>query len=644
MSLRPYQNAKFLVEMMAQFLLVAVLFTMYLHLAIVLPMEQAPDEAMRYDLAKWIYEHMALPIGNEAEIVSPVWGVSYAYNPYLPSMLAALLMRVASIFDASEQTLLVAARMVSVLASCGSVCLCFRIGPHLFKRRGSPYLLAALVGLWPQVVFLSAYHNNDAFSLFSCFLILYFLLAGRREHWPVHRCIGLGVAISLCLLTYYYAYGWVLISVVFCIVSCIRDSEITDKAKFIVQRSLLVAGIILLCAGWYFIRNVVIYGGDILGMTAAREFKAEYALTHEVHWPNPPQKQGLSFSDMLFSSGWMLTTLESYIGKFGYMTTELPKAIYMAYSILVLCGLLLAGYRVVARRRKKDWLLAATLLAAAVIPMFVSAYGSYTIDYQPQGRYIISSLPAVDCAIVLGYEQLYTLCCDHLNGQWQLCFVDRERKENLKRRIVLGHPIVSVLPAAIIVCLGVYAYRGIMLEELIPKDQVTAYVSKDCSYLDLQFTTAEDSDGLLFVVCNEGFDVDGRWLSATKKGRTWHRIVNLSDYDRSGTYTVHIYRTFADGKMEFAGKTSAYAPIAVHDNLVLADWENGSVRLYPIDTFTSVQFDIWRAGVTKPDVVYGEFKEDEQCWVATYTFEENVNYDVLAYTGERELVFIGGIK
>ena len=118
MSLRPYQNAKFLVEMMAQFLLVAVLFTMYLHLAIVLPMEQAPDEAMRYDLAKWIYEHMALPIGNEAEIVSPVWGVSYAYNPYLPSMLAALLMRVASIFDASEQTLLVAARMVSVLASC----------------------------------------------------------------------------------------------------------------------------------------------------------------------------------------------------------------------------------------------------------------------------------------------------------------------------------------------------------------------------------------------------------------------------------------------------------------------------------------------------------------------------------------------
>lgn len=116
-------------EKVAQSLFVFVLFAMYLHLAVVLPMDQAPDEAMRYDLAKWIYTHMALPVGNEEEIVSPVWGFSYAYNPYLPSMLAALLMRVASLFDTSELTLLVAARMVSVLASCGSVCLCFRIGP-----------------------------------------------------------------------------------------------------------------------------------------------------------------------------------------------------------------------------------------------------------------------------------------------------------------------------------------------------------------------------------------------------------------------------------------------------------------------------------------------------------------------------------
>ena len=110
-------------EKVAQSLFVFALFAMYLHLAVVLPMDQAPDKAMRFDLAKWIYTHMALPVGNEEEIVSPVWGFSYAYNPHLPSMLAALLMRVASLVDTSELTLLVAARMVSVLANCGRVCI-----------------------------------------------------------------------------------------------------------------------------------------------------------------------------------------------------------------------------------------------------------------------------------------------------------------------------------------------------------------------------------------------------------------------------------------------------------------------------------------------------------------------------------------
>lgn len=631
-------------EKVAQSLFVFVLFAMYLHLAVVLPMDQAPDEAMRFDLAKWIYTHMALPVGNEEEIVSPVWGFSYAYNPHLPSMLAALLMRGASLVDTSELTLLVAARMVSVLASCGSVCLCFRIGPYLFQRRGSTYLLAMLVGLWPQVVFLSAYHNNDAFSLFSCFLILYFLLAGRREHWPTRRCIGLGVAISLCLLTYYYAYGWVLISVVFCIVSCLQDLEVTDKTKFIVRRSLLVVGVILLCAGWYFIRNAVIYHGDILGMTAAREFKTEYALTHEVHWPNPPQKQGLSISTMLFGLRWILTTIESYIGKFGYMTTELPKVIYMAYSILVLCGFLLAVYRVVTQRKKVDWLLSAALLAVMVLPVLISIYGSYTIDYQPQGRYIISSLPALACTVVFGYEQLAEHCRSHRPNQWQICLTTGRGKSESQNMRVLGELDITLVAVVVVLCLGAYSYRDVMLQKLIPKDEVNVYISEDCSYLDLKFKTAVNSDGLFFVVCNEGFDVDGRWLPATKKDGTWHRIVNLSDYDRSGIYTVHIYRTFSDGTMKFAGATQAYVPNSAHENFVLMDSAEGKIKLYPIDFYHNIQFDVWKAGAAEPDTIYGEFNEEEQCWIAAYAFEKNADYIVLAYTENEELQFIGGTK
>ena len=86
MLLRPYAKTKCPGEKVVRLLIVTAFFVVYLHLAIGLPMDQAPDEAMRFDLAKWIYTHMALPVGNEEEIVSPVWGFSYAYNLYLPEL------------------------------------------------------------------------------------------------------------------------------------------------------------------------------------------------------------------------------------------------------------------------------------------------------------------------------------------------------------------------------------------------------------------------------------------------------------------------------------------------------------------------------------------------------------------------------
>ena len=625
-------------ERIAQLLFVLILFVIYLYLAIPLPMDQAPDEGMRYDLAKWIYTHKALPIGGEEEIVSPVWGFSYAYNPYLPSILAALLMQVVSLFDTSEIALLVAARAVSALASCGSVFLCFRIGPYVFQKKNSTYLFAVLVGFWPQVMFLSAYHNNDAFSLFSCFLIFYFLVAGRKEHWPVSRCIGLGVAISLCLLTYYYAYGWVLLSVIFCILSCVGDKTIAKKAGFIAQRTALVAAVVLLCAGWYFIRNAIIYDGDILGMEAARSFKATYALTHEVHWPSPPAKQGLSLTDMLFCGDWIPNTLRSYIGLFGYMSILLPQWVYRAYGILLLIGLLLALYRV-ASRKGGDWTLRGTLLVVAVIPLVISIYGSYTIDYQPQGRYIISSLPAVLCVTVYGYDRLSLRGGIRVIGQVQSRCSDEIEKTEERRTFAFGEWNVSLAAILVALCLGIYSYQGVMLKTLLPQDEVQISVSQDCSYLDLRFETAKYSDGLYFVVCNESFEVDGQWLAATKTDGAWHRIVNLSDYGKSGTYTVHIYRAFADGSMEFAGEEKVNVPAAVHMNLLLTDQDNNIIQMYPIESYAGVYFEVWETGDTEPTTVDALFSADEQCWIADYIFEQGAEYAVLAYTDQA--IFIG---
>lgn len=74
------------------------------------------------------------------------------------------------------------------------------------------------------------------------------------------------------------------------------------------------------------------------------------------------------------------------------------------------------------------------------------------------------------------------------------------------------------------------------------------------------------------------------------------------------------------------------------------DSAEGKIKLYPIDFYHNIQFDVWKAGAAEPDTIYGEFNEEEQCWIAAYAFEKNADYIVLAYTENEELQFIGGTK
>ena len=43
-----------------------------------------PDEVMRYSVPKYIFEHRVLPTGLEKELISPIWGFSYALNLSIP--------------------------------------------------------------------------------------------------------------------------------------------------------------------------------------------------------------------------------------------------------------------------------------------------------------------------------------------------------------------------------------------------------------------------------------------------------------------------------------------------------------------------------------------------------------------------------
>lgn len=383
-------------------------FLSYFALARNLPENLAPDEDMRNDIPFWMYAHGALPRGDEVELISNnVWGFSYGFTPCrLPAVLAWGIMKIVSIADASEASLLLASRLVSVFAAVGTVIVCFPIGKLLFHNWSSTFLFVSLIGFLPQVAFLGGYYNCDSLALFSSALIFYFLLSGRETHWQVSKCVGLAIAISCCTLTYYNAYGWILGSIIFCMISCWKDKTIAQKGKFFCSRALLVAIVVFLLTGWSFIYNAMQYDGNFMAAGLSKACAQNWeAQGHTVYRPVSPQQQGLSWWDMVTDGYWIPTTAKSFIAGFGYLTIFLPTHLYKIYAVILVVGILFAVYALF-KEKSRDVLLSVFLIAEIGIPVLLSIIHSYTSGYQAQGRYVMPMLPALAVCVVYGYDRL----------------------------------------------------------------------------------------------------------------------------------------------------------------------------------------------------------------------------------------------
>ena len=63
----------------------------------------------------------------------------------------------------------------------------------------------------------------------------------------------------------------------------------------------LIVAVAAVCAGWWFVRNGILYHGDILGMHTSSEYAQMYA-REDLKPSNriTPQSMGMSIWDMLF--------------------------------------------------------------------------------------------------------------------------------------------------------------------------------------------------------------------------------------------------------------------------------------------------------------------------------------------------------
>ncbi len=411
----------------------SMFFFLYLVWSLVIPFNKSPDEKMRYDVAQYIFQYKKLPRGDDPVLcMKNGWGISYAFSPYLAYLISAVFMHFASIFGVTGVGLMYVSRLVSVFSSVITLIFLMKLSSAMkFKNK---YILPCLVGLLPEFTFISSYINNDAFAVMSVSIIVYAWYTGIMSEWDKKSCIYLSVGMSLCMASYYNCYGYLLISFLLFVLFYIYKFIKSRNVKLIgsmVKKGLFMAFFTSVVSGWWFIRNYIIYNGDILGNSYSRNSAIKYALPEL----NPLNKtslyeQGFSLKQMLFNKHWIDTSIKSFIACFDYMGIWLKDNIYMIVLLFIFIGLVL---KIISMFRKEyhagKLAFDTSLFAAAVIVVILSVIYSYMSDFQPQGRYLLpAAIPlmiyisegyltfagkykAVQGAIILSAIVLNLYCC-----------------------------------------------------------------------------------------------------------------------------------------------------------------------------------------------------------------------------------------
>ncbi len=387
-----------------------------------------PDEGMRYDIPKFIFENNALPFGDEEILRNPVWGFSYGYLITLPVVLSAAFMKIMMLFSSNSIMLLIAARLVSVFSCMGTAYFAIRITKKIF-RTPTRWIFITLITLTPQIVFISSYVNNDAFGLMTAVMIIYSWICGLESRWNLKSCIFLAIANGLCLLSYRFYWSFVLCSLFVYLISFIKYRKTDFSINRFFKYGFIIIGVALCICGWVYIRAFILYGTDIFGTKHANEQALLYA--QEGYRPyeiaaRSIKNTGVTLRQMLIEKDWLSDTFKSMFYKLGYMNISADEWIYTFYNGVCEIGIVGIFVRVLRGKNEQQeqiarsnsiagsrfyeyfWLMFFMALAGT-ITFGLSVYSSYTADFQPQGRYVLAVTPILFMLVAGAIESIINL-------------------------------------------------------------------------------------------------------------------------------------------------------------------------------------------------------------------------------------------
>lgn len=397
---------KFIVRNQKEIVFVFIMFLIFLMISVVIPFKNAPDENYRLSIAQFIYKYKELPLGTDPEVRIPGYGGSYAFSPMLAYLFSSFWMSCMSFFSTNEQMLLFAARFANVIFSTITIIYIIKIAIKLFHSE-TKWIFIILCSTLPCFLFVSSYVNCDALAVTSIAIIIYAWIIGMNTFWNRSSVVNLIVGLSLCLLSYQNAYGYVFLSLVLFIYEIYRHKK-TNKLSMILKKGAIIAVSVTILGGWTFLRNYQLYDGDFIGINANTNLAEKYATDKFRPSTKITMSDYASLKVMLVDNKWMSTSYKSFIGIFGYMNVPLNYRIYIFYNIIFSSGIicLILSYKKFFKINPDKRVFFVFLMAAIAIVIAMSIIYSYFFDFQPQGRYLLPALIPLMILISKGFENV----------------------------------------------------------------------------------------------------------------------------------------------------------------------------------------------------------------------------------------------
>jgi hypothetical protein len=384
-------------------IIVLLIFIHSLILACTNPLGEAPDEPAHMEYVRFVVVEQRLPVQCAAPCVSDVDGEGH--QPPLAYLVAALVSAPfiertpwvpqainpqflwrggtdpqALVHGSREHwpwrgTVLAwrLMRIVSAILISATAWLIFVLANRISTPQ-TALTAVLLLALSPQTAIIGSTVSNDALLAFLSSAVLILAVDTRR----VRDLLGVGVLLGLALITKQSAI--VLIPVV--LVAALRTKAWSQRL------TALLVGILVtfLVAGWWYIRNLQLYG-DLFGMQL---FQQTFASTG-IDWRIAATWQTAFVQ--LMRSAW---------GIYGWMTIPLPPIWYGIGSAITLAGIIGAAFRLGRAPRIGAWWGWCGLLIG-VTSVWLIGFALTVGSVAWQSRLLIAALPVAAIVLAAGY-------------------------------------------------------------------------------------------------------------------------------------------------------------------------------------------------------------------------------------------------